>query len=645
MARLLSLFFSVLFFFSVTLSHATTQYHFQPLKNILENHGITRIPDESDYPDVPAIAVLSFQEYKQSGQKHSRRYHKIIKILTPQGKEYANVHVPCFSTCHIEARTIKPDGKIVHLPARDLHRNENRSGYHSPYFVAQFALPGVEPGDMIEYVATVDYPNPLYLEDFRFSESYPILKGVLVLSHPSDDGYAYTRFSPPGGPSVQVRQSQLTEGSLSFTRTIFVVDNVPAALEESNSPRARQDVPSVRLVLDVRGGSRFEIFKDWFSFGRFVNDQIPSDSGDIQVLEFAAKAAGNLQDVRAILSSIYMTAEEQIRISDETPWATGFEFQKPSQVLKTKSASPHDFALFLAVCFRMKRWSSDLVLVNSHQQSETSKDKVFPPDLDLVFLNVKTPIGEFFLDCTKNGLPPFQLSSAGMNRFALGIPLFGTKTGFASSNCYTSRTSYRSGNQNRVEIVAIPGSDFWNLEFRWILGGELQSDWVRFFRESSESDFRARLEKELRSRLEVIDLKEMTYTFTTAGLEVRGKAFRPIRKSEAIQVLQNDFWDAGFDMSPFLFQNRVNPVLLPVAGEFSTTLRIRTSANVVTPENSQLEAGPASYSLSFQRDQDDLLIEERLSFKDIQVKQNSFSEFEDFLSRVYEKHFWAILLS
>ncbi len=500
MARLLSgqpvvLLFLLLFALSL---EAVTSQPFQPVKDTLHAYGILKIPEASDYPDVPAIAILSLQEYKQNGFKHTRRYHKIVKILTVEGKEYTNLQIPCFSTCHVDARTIKANGRILNLPAKDLFRNQNLSGYRSPYFMAQFAMPGVEAGDIIEYVATVEYSTPFFLEDFRFSEPYPLLKGVFTLTHPLDDSYAYVRFSPPGGPAVKATQESVTEGQTRWSRTTFIVDNVSAALQERYSPQARQDLPGVRLILESRAGRRLDIFKDWISYGNFILSRIVMPPiTDAEIVRFAQTASHNQKDVREIIQSVYVASEKQIQITGDTLWMSGFEFRLPKNVMKDRIAAPHDFALFLAACFKSRKWSSDLVLVNSHHQAEISKEIVFPPDLDLVFLKVKTPAGEFLLDCSRNGLPPMHLSSTGMNRFALGISLFAATTKIVKAGCYTSRTTYREGNRNHMEIVATPSPDLWNLEFHWTLTGEFQTEWVRLFRQKGEWEMRKKLIQQL----------------------------------------------------------------------------------------------------------------------------------------------------
>jgi hypothetical protein len=644
--QLLSFVFALLFL--ADQGHAIVVEKFQPLKDTLAKYGVLKNPAPSDYPDVPAVALLSITEYKQLGLKHTRTYHKIVKILTPQGKEYTNIRIPCFSGCHVEARTIKANGKIVNLPSKDLFRNQNISGYQSPFFLAQFAMPGVEAGDIIEYKAWLEYPVPFFLEDFRFSEPYPLLKGVFVLSHPSDDSYAYVRYTPPGGSAVRVSEDQYTEASGRFSRTTFVVDNVKEAYDVPYSPASRQDLPGMRLILEARSGRRLDVFRDWSKYGEFVVQQtVSNEFSGAEVIKFARTAAGDSEDIKEIIRRIYQAAEKSTQITDETLLTSGYEFRQPDEVLKQKIAAPHDFALFLAACFKLKRWNSDLVLVNSHQRADAGKDSVFPPDLDLVFLNLKTPIGEILLDCNQNGIPAFQLSSAAMNRFAVGIPLFVVTTQFTRAGIYTSTMPYREGNKSHMELVVTPAGDRWKLDFSWTLSGEYQCQWVKLFRQKGDLEFKKQLIQEIRSHSEAFDFHDLTYQFTGSGLEIHAQAYHLRNKlQQNLEILQNEFWDPGFDLRPHLLEERVNRLLLPAVGEISSKVKVQLNgATATTPKSSTFDCSPVKYSVIFHQQNQELTIEEKLVIQDMGVEQVNFPKFSEFLNQYYKNHFWGILLA
>lgn len=55
-----------------SLSYATLEavpvQRFQPLKDTLNEYGILKVPEASDYPDVPAVALLSLQQITVYGK-------------------------------------------------------------------------------------------------------------------------------------------------------------------------------------------------------------------------------------------------------------------------------------------------------------------------------------------------------------------------------------------------------------------------------------------------------------------------------------------------------------------------------------------------------------------------------------------------
>ncbi len=634
---------TALLLFAAAFCFATEAFH--PLDATLKQYQILKVPVAADYPDIPAVTLLSVTEYRQLDTKHERRIHKIVKILTQAGKQYTTIKLPCFSACHILARTIKADGKIQNLPSRDLVSSEKLTAYSSPYFLAQFAMPAVEPGDIIEYMATLEYPYPFFIDDFHFAEPFPTVKAVLLLTHPADYSYAYVRYSPPGSMPIQVSKDSYIESQNNFSRTIFVVDNIRPVLSEPRSSSAVQGVPGLRIVIQNRMGRDYDIFKDWYNYGAFVAEQAraePTLSGDIR--SFAVQSAGDNTDPATVVRAIYQQADRRIRIIDETLVESGFEFQEPNKTFKEKAATPHSFALFLAVCFKTFRWNCDLVLINSHDKSEAGKESVFPFDLDLVYLNVKTPTAEFLLDCNQNGMPPNLISSDAMNRFAVGIPLL-FETQFKAGEVYTTKMPYREGNKSRLELSASPENGRWKIDFRWFLGGEFQTGFVQIYRQQGETELRKAVAMFLRSRIRATELNGLEYQFMETGIELKGAGFLPQRKiSGDLQMLQNEFWVSDFEVRQSLMENRVNPLLLPIAGEISSLYKIKIPEGTLLPGSTQLECAPLRYDLSVLRQGSEAQISEKLTIRDLQLKAASFGKFVEFLDQYYAKHFWSLLI-
>jgi Domain of Unknown Function with PDB structure (DUF3857) len=627
---------------------ALPPHRFEPLADVLKKYAIAKIPEASEYPAIPAIALLSFQEFKQLPSGHQRILHRIIKIFTAKGKEYATLKIPCLASCRVDGRTIKADGKVIGLPSKDIIRAEKFTDYTAPYHYAQFALPQVEPGDIIEYVATVESPNPFFIDDFRFDDPYPALKGVLVLTHPDDYSYSYVRYAPPGVSAIQVTRSTFSELPTKYISTMFVVRNIPAYLDEPLSDHLPQTQPGVRIVIDGRFGTRVEGFQDWWKYGEFIGKRAtitPIIGGPIKA--FILEAAGKNTAPAVVVKAIYEAAQKKIQIVDRSLMLTGFEFEKAEQVLKKRKATPHDFALFLATCFKNLKWDADLILVNSYNQPEARKDAAFPLDLNLIFLNVKSPGGEFLLDCNKNGRITNLLPSEAINRFALGIPLsYDFQT--VEVTPFVSTIPYREGNISRFEVDASPAENVWLIDFRWFLGGEFQSEFANTARQEDPAKLKKEVAEFLRSRIHVTEIRDIQYQFVAGGIELEGKASLPRLKASAdLEMLQNYVWISGFDLRQYLLEGRKSPLRLPVVGEISSRYRFKLlpGMNASLPAPFESHCGPVSYSLSFQKQPQGMQVEEKLNFKDLFIKQAQFDQFGVFLDSYYTSHFWSVLFS
>ncbi len=113
------------------------------------------------FPGAPA--VILYREEITKDEMHSVQHYERIKILTEEGKKYANVELGFFSTTggnftvgdnkvleDITGRTIHPDGTVIPFTGKPyLKVLEKANGYKRQMKV--FTLPDVEVGSIIEY--------------------------------------------------------------------------------------------------------------------------------------------------------------------------------------------------------------------------------------------------------------------------------------------------------------------------------------------------------------------------------------------------------------------------------------------------------------------------------------------------------------
>jgi hypothetical protein len=92
--------------------------------------------------------------------------HCRIKILTEQGKEYADIKVSYWHEDHVlelEAQSFLPDGKKTKLPANAIYDQEQED-----FKYKTFAIPAVEVGSVIEYRYEIQSKYIHYLEPWYF---------------------------------------------------------------------------------------------------------------------------------------------------------------------------------------------------------------------------------------------------------------------------------------------------------------------------------------------------------------------------------------------------------------------------------------------------------------------------------------------
>ena len=108
-------------------------------------------------PEVPgAPAVILYKEYKTEDSLHMQSFYFRMKVLTEEGKNYANVELPYISNesgtnvDNIAGRTIQPDGTVVLFTGKPYEKTVVK-GEGFKYKVKVFSLPAVEVGSILEY--------------------------------------------------------------------------------------------------------------------------------------------------------------------------------------------------------------------------------------------------------------------------------------------------------------------------------------------------------------------------------------------------------------------------------------------------------------------------------------------------------------
>jgi uncharacterized protein DUF3857 len=140
-----------------------------------------KMTSEAQAPGAPAIILYRQVDRDDSGRTaHEDNYYR-IKILTPEGRKYADIEIPFFkengnNVVNVKARTVRPDGTIVNFDGKVFEKSIAKAK-GLKYMAKTFTLPEVQVGCIIEYFYTIDlsehyvYDSHWILSDELFTRS------------------------------------------------------------------------------------------------------------------------------------------------------------------------------------------------------------------------------------------------------------------------------------------------------------------------------------------------------------------------------------------------------------------------------------------------------------------------------------------
>jgi len=121
-----------------------------------EELKMTSVPES---PGAPAV-ILYREVTKDDGRTPHEDTYIRIKILTDEGRKYANIEIPYFrdsgAVYGIRARTIRSDGSVVPFDGKALDQTIVKAK-GVKYLAKTFTLPEVQAGAIIEYHYTINY--------------------------------------------------------------------------------------------------------------------------------------------------------------------------------------------------------------------------------------------------------------------------------------------------------------------------------------------------------------------------------------------------------------------------------------------------------------------------------------------------------
>jgi hypothetical protein len=113
---------------------------------------------EPKAPGAPAIYL--YRQVDRDDQANRERNYARIKILTEEGRKYADIEIPFLKEWGdikaIQARTIRPDGTIVNFDGK-VYEKMIVKAKGVKFLAKTLTLPDVQAGSIIEYRYTQNF--------------------------------------------------------------------------------------------------------------------------------------------------------------------------------------------------------------------------------------------------------------------------------------------------------------------------------------------------------------------------------------------------------------------------------------------------------------------------------------------------------
>jgi len=281
----------------------------QPISQ--EELKMTSVPEA---PGAPAIYLYRQVDRDDSGHTPHEYDYARIKILTEEGRKYADVEIPFFKdegNIHsIKARTIRPDGSIVNFEGKAFDKTIVKAK-GLKYLAKTFTLPDVQVGSIIEYHYTYDLSEG-YVYNSRWILSEELFTKHGKFSLKPNSGFALRWSWPAGLPTGSAPPKN--EGG--FVR--LESQNIPAFQIEDYMPPQNELKFRVDFTYSESDAEK-EPDKFWKKEGKKLNDRVESFTGKRKAMEQAVAetvAPNDTPDVK--LQKIYARVQKFRNTSWET---------------------------------------------------------------------------------------------------------------------------------------------------------------------------------------------------------------------------------------------------------------------------------------------------------------------------------------
>lgn len=341
--------------------------------------------------------VRLFDAYEHETPRTVLQHYVRIKVFSERGREsQSKIDIPFLSNWKIQdiaARTVKPDGTIVELRKEDVLERTLEKANGVKVKAKSFAMPGVEPGAIIEYrwkeVRNDQLANYIRLYFQRDVPVQLVKYFIKPLSLPNFEwGMKVQTFNAESSPFTKEK-----DGFYSVS-----MNNVPAFHEEARMPP--EDSVRPWMLLYYSKEAKLQGDKFWKEYGKQTYDEFKSRMKvSDEVKTAAATAISGAATPEEKLERLFEFCRSKIKnINDDASGMTTEERAKlkasksPAETLSRGMGTGTDIDMLFAAMAIASGFDARVAKLAS--RSDVFFDKSFPDDYFMQAYDIAVKVGD-----------------------------------------------------------------------------------------------------------------------------------------------------------------------------------------------------------------------------------------------------------
>lgn len=282
------------------------------------NPADLKMTSEPKAPGAPAIYLYRQVDRNDSGRAATEYNYVRVKILTEEGRKYADVEIPYLkeeagiTISNIRARTIRPDGTILNFDGKIYDKTiEKTKGVKT--LAKTFSLPEVQVGGIVEYHWNYDFTDN-YVFNSYWAISDDLFTRIAKFSLKPYPEWALHWAWPAGLPPGTEPPKEGPDKIIRLTAA-----DVPAFQVEDYMPPENELKYRVVFIYS-QDGFEENVDKFWRKYGKKKNERLESFINKHKDLETAVSQIVLPTDSpEAKLRKIYARVQQLRNLSYENP--------------------------------------------------------------------------------------------------------------------------------------------------------------------------------------------------------------------------------------------------------------------------------------------------------------------------------------